>query len=72
MPLGVLKALFGPGDPMLSQILMHPELVERKFRVRMGGILDRAIQAKFGDRITRTQRMDAIRKITAPKPADKP
>jgi len=57
------RMLFGPGDLILGYILLHPDLAERRIQQRLGGALLKALEAKFGDRMTLAERRGAARKI---------
>lgn len=63
-----LRVLFGPGDPLLSDIftfMMQPELMERRIMKRMGSRLDTALKEKFGAQMTAEQRLGIVRRIVA-------
>jgi hypothetical protein len=56
-------ALFGPGDPLLGDILMHTDLAERKLAQRLGASLDKALSERFGTKMTADARREVIRQI---------
>lgn len=55
--------LFGPSDPLISSLAMHPDLIERKIRFRFGKAVSQAVAAKLGDKLTFDQRTALVRKI---------
>lgn len=55
--------LFGPGDPMLSIGLMHPDLAERRMMQRMAGVVNEALQQQFGDQLPAAKRREIARKV---------
>lgn len=55
--------LFGPGDPMLSIGLMHPDLAERRMMQRMAGVVTEALQQQFGDQLPAAKRREIARKV---------
>ncbi len=57
------RALFGPGDPLLSQLLLHPDLAERKVLRRLGTIMNAALVEKFGDKLTQDQRGAIVKRV---------
>jgi hypothetical protein len=57
------RLLFGPGEPLLSQLLMHPDLAERHIKRRFGVVIDTVLQTKFGDRMAADERLSVTRKI---------
>lgn len=59
----VWRALFGPGDPLLSMVLLHPDLAERKVMRRIGVAINTALVERFGDKLTQEQRGNMVRRI---------
>jgi hypothetical protein len=59
------RMLFGPGDPLFSQIIMHPDLAERRFRREAGRAIDTSLQQKFGDSLSVEDRHQAARKLVS-------
>ncbi len=58
--------MFGPGDPLISQLsslMSSPELVERRVQQRIGATLEQHIEAKFGAQMTAEQRRSMARSI---------
>ena len=58
--------MFGPGDPLISQLsslLSSPELMERRVQQRIGATLEQHIEAKFGAQITVEQKRSIARSI---------
>jgi hypothetical protein len=60
---GLWRMLFGPGDPLLSQLVMHPELAERKLRRQASLVMNEALKQKFGTQLSDESRMTITRKI---------
>lgn len=58
-----MPMLFGPGEPLLSISLMHPDLAERRARQRIGAVLLKALEEQFGDQMTPDQRRELARKL---------
>ncbi len=58
-----IPLLFGPGDPLLSMGLMHPDLAERRASQRIGALLLKALEEQFGDKLTPEQRRVVARKL---------
>ena len=61
--------LFGPPDPLLShlfsEMLMHPDLTERRIARRMGAPIRKALETKFGDKLSEEQRTAIARNLVA-------
>ena len=60
------RVLFGPGDPLLSNIsslMMQPEIAERRIQQRMGADIDKILIARFGAQLSAAQRLDVTRKL---------
>lgn len=51
-----IPMLFGPGDPLLTIGIMHPDLAERRLTRQIGASLDRALQERFGDKLSQAER----------------
>ena len=58
-----LPMLFGPDDLLLSVVVIHPDLAERRAHQRMGAILLKSLEEQFGDQLTLDQRRDIARKL---------
>jgi hypothetical protein len=58
-----IPLLFGPGDPLLTMGLLHPDLAERRASQRIGVLLLSALEQQFGDKLTPAQRKDVARRI---------
>jgi hypothetical protein len=58
-----IPLLFGPGDPLLSMGLLHPDLAVRRAGQRVGALLIKALEEQFGDKLTPAQRRDVARRI---------
>ncbi len=59
------RILLGPGDPLISEGFMHPDLAERKMRRQMGIAATKALLDRFGDRLSADARLAATRKIVS-------
>ncbi|MFQ3587709.1 MAG: hypothetical protein SNJ76_08620 [Fimbriimonadaceae bacterium] len=57
----VWRVMFGPSDPLLSQLLAHPDLALRKLQARIGGRVLFHLEDRFGDRLTAAQRQRIVR-----------
>ncbi|MCH8273321.1 MAG: hypothetical protein IH851_00830 [Armatimonadetes bacterium] len=60
---GFWRVLFGPGDPIFGQMIMHPDLAERRFKQRIGVEMNSVLESKFGDNLTVAQRRDVAVKM---------
>lgn len=58
-----IPLLFGPGDPLLTMGLLHPDLAERRASQRIGALLLTALEQQFGDKLTPAQRREIARRI---------
>ncbi len=58
-----IPLLFGPGDPLLSMGLLHPDLAVRRAGQRMGSLLVKALEEQFGEKLTPSQRRDVARRM---------
>ncbi|HZO87237.1 MAG TPA: hypothetical protein VFB38_02790 [Chthonomonadaceae bacterium] len=62
-----LRMLFGPRDPMMisffAQILMSPDLMERRVMSRIGGAVSKALEEKFGAQLPPEERRAVAIKI---------
>lgn len=58
-----IPMMFGPGDPLLSLGLMHPDLAERRATQRMGNLLVQALEQQFGDKMQPAERKEVARRI---------
>lgn len=58
-----IPLLFGPGDPLLSLGLLHPDLAVRRAGQRMGALMVKALEEQFGDKLTAAQRREVARKM---------
>ncbi len=55
--------LFGPGDPLLTMGLLHPDLAGRRLSQRVGGVMMKAMEEQFGDKMTLAQRREVVQKM---------
>jgi hypothetical protein len=58
-----IPMMFGPGDPLLATGWIHPELAQRRVMQKIGGILLKAIEEQFGDKLTADERRELARKL---------
>lgn len=61
----VWQALWGPPEPLVSQLLTHPDFGQNMLEMRLGKSLDDTLQAKFGDKLTAAQRVDVEQTLFA-------
>lgn len=59
----VWQALWGPPEPLVSQLILHPDLAENLLELRLGKSLDETLQTKFGGKLTPAQRLDVERNL---------
>lgn len=59
----VMQVFMGPPNPLFSQLITHPELVEARVRRDMGREIERVLSERFGDRLTPDQRTIAARRF---------
>ena len=60
------RMMFGPGEPIISsfsQLMMEPEITERRVQKRMSADVERVLADKFADRLTLDQRKSVAHKI---------
>lgn len=58
-----LPLLFGPGEPLLSIGLMHPDLAERRITQKLGGVVVQALGEQFGEKLSLAQRREIARRV---------
>lgn len=63
--------IFGPSEPLLSQLFFSPDLAERRMKAKFGRALDRLLAKEFGDKMDADARLKAIRTLIAKLDADK-
>lgn len=59
----IWRTLFGPGDPIILQLLTQPDFAERKMRQRMGKAVLALFRERLGDRLTEAQRLKAAQAV---------
>ena len=59
----LMPLLFGPGDPLLALVLVHPDLAERRARQKVGALMLKLLEDQFGSEMTPDQRRDVARRI---------
>jgi len=60
------RVIFGPGDPLLGQLLTHPDAAERMVRKRAADALNLALEREFGGRMTDAERANFVRRAFGP------
>lgn len=65
LTVALARILFGPNTPLLSQLLMNPDLGQRELARRGGPAIDRALGETFGARLTADARRDTVRRLIA-------
>ncbi len=58
-----VPVLFGPGDPLLVIGIMHPELAQRRATQRLGGMMIKALEEQFGDKLSVADRRAVALKL---------
>jgi len=58
-----IPLLFGPGDPLLATGFLHPDLAVRRLGQRIGGVMIKALEEQFGDKLTVAQRREIARHV---------
>ncbi|HEV8148285.1 MAG TPA: hypothetical protein VGP79_17970 [Bryobacteraceae bacterium] len=59
----LIPVMFGPGDPLLSLGLMHPDLAERRATQRIGAVMMKVMEEQFGDKLKPAQRQQVVLKL---------
>ncbi len=57
------RAMFGPKDPLLSVVIMHPDLADRLARRRMSATFEQAVADTLGSKLTEAQRKAFVDKL---------
>jgi hypothetical protein len=55
---------FGPGEPLLWEATVHPDLCERRVRLRLRAAADRRLQEQFGSRLAPAERQAAAIRLS--------
>ena len=53
-----LPMFFGPGDPLFTIGFFHPDLAGRRLSQKIGGVMMKALEEQFGDKMTVAQRRE--------------
>lgn len=61
----MLPVLFGPSDPVLPLVMVHPDLAERKLSQRIDAQLVKLLEEQFGNKMTLSERQEAAQKFVA-------
>ncbi len=61
----VTRIMFGPGDPMLGQLIAQPELSERRLRIRIAESVNALIATRFGTSVSAEDRLKMSKKLLA-------
>lgn len=67
----VWHVIFGPSDPMLSMLVLHPDMAERRMKAAFGKAMDRVLAAELGDKMDKEARLKAIRQLVKELDSDK-
>jgi len=59
------RICFGPGEPVLWEALMHPDVSERWIQKRLDRAVDQRLQAQFGQRLAPADRLTVARRLAA-------
>lgn len=57
--------IFGPTEPLLSQLFFSPDLAERRMKAKFGRALDTLLKKEFGEKMDADARLKAIRGLMA-------
>lgn len=63
--------VFGPSEPLLSQLFFSPDLAERRMKAKFGRALNGLLAKEFGDKMDADARLKAVRSLIATLDADK-
>lgn len=59
----IWRMFFGPGDPIIGQLLTHPDLAEKKMKRSLGKLLVAALVEKLGNKLPERERAATARAI---------
>lgn len=62
MRTGLWKLMFGPGDPLITTMLMNSPAGKQRARSAMASTMLQALERHLGNRTTHQERVDAVRK----------
>jgi hypothetical protein len=58
-----IPVLFGPGDPLLAIGFLHPDLALYRANQRLGGLMTKALEQQFGDKMQPAERREVARRL---------
>jgi hypothetical protein len=58
-----VPVLFGPGDPLLAIGFLHPDLAIYRANQRLGGLMTKALEQQFGDKMQPAERREVARRL---------
>jgi len=58
-----VPVLFGPGDPLLTLGLLHPDLALYRANQRLGAVVMQALEQQFGDKMQPAERREVARQL---------
>jgi hypothetical protein len=59
----IIPVMFGPGDPLLAIGLLHPDLAAHRASKAVGGLMMKALEEQFGNKLTQSQRREVTLKL---------
>ena len=58
-----VPVLFGPGEPLLAIGFLHPDLALYRANQRLGGLMTKALEQQFGDKMQPAERREVARRL---------
>ncbi len=65
------RIIFGPTRPLMSMLVMHPDLGERELRRGFGKVMEGQFERMLGDQMDKDKRIAAVRKLMTLMDAEK-
>lgn len=65
------RIIFGPTRPLMSMLVMHPDLGERELRRGFGKVMEGQFERMLGDQMDKDKRITAVRKLMSLMDAEK-